>query len=81
MNDEPNGRRQFLKSLGLAAAGAATLNVDAAAPMGRGDVRRWDLETDLLIVGSGVAGVSAAIEARRSGIAALMLERQHLPGG
>ncbi|WP_281783829.1 FAD-dependent oxidoreductase [Sinimarinibacterium flocculans] len=81
MNDQTSSRRRFLKSLGLAAAGAATLNVDAAMPMGRGDVRRWDLETDLLIVGSGVAGVSAAIEARRSNIAALMLERQHLPGG
>jgi 3-oxo-5alpha-steroid 4-dehydrogenase len=76
-----SGRRQFLKTLGLAAAGAATLNVEAAAPLTRGEIKRWDVETDLLIVGSGVAGVSAAIEARRNGIAALMLERQHLPGG
>jgi 3-oxo-5alpha-steroid 4-dehydrogenase len=81
VNDEMPGRRQFLKSLGAAAAGMATLNVEAAAPLARSAIHRWDRETDLLIVGAGVAGVSAAIEARREGIAALMLERQHVPGG
>jgi 3-oxo-5alpha-steroid 4-dehydrogenase len=74
-------RRQFLKTLGLAAAGATSLKLEAAAPLTRSEIRRWDLETDLLIVGAGVAGVSAAIEARRSGIEALILERQHLAGG
>jgi 3-oxo-5alpha-steroid 4-dehydrogenase len=81
LSERLRGRRQFLKTLGLAAAGAAALKVEAAAPLARSEIRRWDLETDLLIVGSGVAGVSAAIEARRSGIDALMLERQHLAGG
>lgn len=84
MDDERDaapGRRRFLKSFGLAAAGAAALNVEAATPLERGEVKRWDGETDLLIVGSGAAGVSAAIEARRAGLDAWMLERQHLPGG
>lgn len=81
MNDVARDRRRFLKSLGLAAAGAATLNVDAAAPLARAEVRHWDIEADLLIVGSGIAGVAAAIEARRHSVDALMLERQHVPGG
>lgn len=83
-NDRPQGgsnRRTFLKTLGLAAASAATLGAEAAAPLRRSEIKRWDRETDLLIVGSGAGGVSAAIEARRAGIEALMLEKFHIPGG
>lgn len=82
MNDSSDSnRRRFLKTLGLAAASAATFTADAAAPLRRSEIRRWDRETDLLIVGSGAGGVSAAIEARRAGIEALMLEKFHVPGG
>jgi 3-oxo-5alpha-steroid 4-dehydrogenase len=75
------GRRGFLKRFALAGAGLAATGAQAAAPVTRKDVRRWDRETDVLIVGSGAAGTAAAIEARRVGVDALMLEREHIPGG
>jgi 3-oxo-5alpha-steroid 4-dehydrogenase len=50
-------------------------------PLPRAAVRKWDLETELLIIGSGAGGMSAAIEARRAGMAVLVLEKFHIPGG
>lgn len=44
-------------------------------------VQRWDAETDVLIVGAGAAGASAAIEARGLGAEVLMLERASDGGG
>ena len=41
----------------------------------------WDGETDLIVVGSGAGGISAAIEARRAGADVLVLELFHIPGG
>ena len=54
---------------------------DAATPKARKDVRRWDATTDLLVMGSGAGGISAALEARRNSIQALVLEKFHVPGG
>lgn len=80
--DKPDtSRRRFLQQLGMATAGAAAFGAEAATPERRKDVRRWDATTDLLIMGSGAAGISAAIEARRAGIEALVLEKFHVPGG
>ncbi len=45
------------------------------------DVRRWDLETDALVVGLGAAGASALLEARRAGARVLALERASGGGG
>lgn len=36
---------------------------------------RWDQETDLLVVGSGAAGSSAAVEAREQGLTVMMVDR------
>jgi 3-oxo-5alpha-steroid 4-dehydrogenase len=46
-----------------------------------GDVAAWDTETDVLVVGFGVAGASAAIEACGAGADVLVLERAGGPGG
>jgi 3-oxo-5alpha-steroid 4-dehydrogenase len=45
------------------------------------DVPRWDVETDVLIVGYGCAGASAAIEAASAGSDVLVLERAGGAGG
>ncbi len=42
---------------------------------------RWDLETDLLCIGSGGAGLAAAITAVDHGISAMILERSDQVGG
>lgn len=78
-------RRGFLRRLALAGAGAAaaaaSFDLSAAAPARRGEVRHWDAGTDVLIVGSGAGGIAAAIEARRAGAEALVLEKYRVPGG
>lgn len=74
-------RRGFLAKLAFAGGALASGGAEAAAPLRRSEVRRWDRETDVLIVGSGAAGIAAAIEARRVGADVLVLEREHVPGG
>lgn len=45
------------------------------------EVPRWDLEHDVVIVGHGVAGAAAAIEAARAGADTAVLERAMVGGG
>lgn len=40
-----------------------------------------DIECDILIVGSGVGGLSAPIAARMAGLKALLVEKSHRAGG
>lgn len=45
------------------------------------DIASWTAETDVIVVGFGVAGACAALGARESGARALILERAGGPGG
>src|SRR5882672_8175371 len=77
-------RRSFIKKLGMAAVGvggAATLGCAPTQAVARRDVPQWDATADLVVVGTGVAGTAAAIEARRAGADVLLLEKFHIPGG
>lgn len=78
-------RRGFIKKLGLAAAGVggatALAGCTPTQPLARRDVPQWDATTDLIVVGTGVAGTAAAIEARRMGAEVFLLEKFHVPGG
>ena len=72
-------RRHFL---GLSVAGA----VSAAAPaMAMSDMslpRKWDKTVDVLVVGGGGAGLSAAITAKEAGMRkVLIVEKMAFPGG
>ncbi|MFT3914922.1 MAG: flavocytochrome c [Anaeromyxobacteraceae bacterium] len=78
-------RRQFLKAAGLAAgavgtaaAGLAPAAAEAAAPE---LPKRWDETTDVLVVGTGFAGLSAAVEARVAGADVLVIEKMPVHGG
>ena len=42
---------------------------------------RWDMEADLVAVGSGIGGLSAAITAQDNGLSAIVLERADQLGG
>ena len=44
-------------------------------------LNNWDIKTDVLVMGSGAAGTSAAIEARRSGADVLVIEGLSQLGG
>lgn len=70
-------RRTFLAATGIA-AGALTGDLALAAPGGEIPVER---EADVIVVGSGAAGYTAAICAARRGARVLMLEKAGMPGG
>lgn len=59
------GRRNFIKGLG-AAAGVA-MAAPAMAVSEKADGVKWDKDVEVLIIGSGFAGLAAAIEAIRKG--------------
>ena len=62
-------------TIGLGFAAAATKPSFAAQPS------RWDHETDILSVGSGASGLTAAIFAKARGKRAMVLEKMPLIGG
>ncbi|SHJ85247.1 flavocytochrome c [Malonomonas rubra DSM 5091] len=41
----------------------------------------WDEEYDVVVVGSGFAGLAAAIEAKQAGASVIVLEKMRIPGG
>ena len=43
--------------------------------------RKWDLETDILIIGAGTAGLAGAIEAAKAGAEVVVLEQMPRAGG
>ncbi|RSN72189.1 FAD-dependent oxidoreductase [Actinomadura sp. WAC 06369] len=50
------------------------MQITRTTPVPMSDVRGWSAETDVLIVGHGCAGASAAIEAARAGAEVLVVE-------
>ena len=42
---------------------------------------KWDYSTDIIVIGSGFAGLSAAIEAHNNGAKVLVIEKMKAPGG
>ena len=50
-------------------------------PVNLADVTRWDFDTEVIVVGFGSAGASAAIEAARAGARVLLFEVASGPGG
>ncbi|GGB58092.1 flavocytochrome c [Shewanella inventionis] len=59
------GRRKFIAGLGIA-AGAAMV-APAMAVSEKADGVKWDKEVEIVIIGSGFAGLAAAIEATKHG--------------
>lgn len=52
-----------------------------SVPLEVGNVPAWDDEADVIVVGLGMAGAAAAIEAKRAGAEVLVLERASEGGG
>jgi succinate dehydrogenase/fumarate reductase flavoprotein subunit len=76
-----SARRDFLKKSAAAAASLATAGMFAEARATPVDARGGTLETDVVIVGSGIAGISAAIEAADAGAKVIVIEKDKQPGG
>ena len=76
-------RRDFLKVTGGAAAGIAVTGMawrpgeaEAAAMP-----KKWNEAFDVVVVGSGFAGLAAAYEAKKAGASVVILEKMRTPGG
>ncbi|MEF9995694.1 MAG: flavocytochrome c [Burkholderiaceae bacterium] len=82
VNDVTQTRRGFLKGAGATVAGAVVLNqilpteVQAVQPP-----KRWDKTVEVLIIGSGFTGLTAAIEAHDAGAKVVIVEKNAFVGG
>lgn len=75
-------RRGFIRSAtGVLAAGVGASALAAPQHLQRRDIRHWDADTDVLVMGSGIGGVAAAIEARRHNARVMLLEKYNVLGG
>ena len=75
-------RRKFLKSTAAATATlAATRTFATTRANAAGSHRTWDQQADVVIVGSGIAGMCASIEAADAGAKVIVLEKDSQPGG
>ena len=87
MTIKDSSRRDVLKGAATAAlAGAALLAMDARATPAEGSAKRqlptkWDETFDVVVIGSGFAGLAAAAEAAGSGDKVVILEKMPTYGG
>jgi NADPH-dependent 2,4-dienoyl-CoA reductase/sulfur reductase-like enzyme len=84
-NSEPKNaalpRRGFIQKA-AAGLGAAALGSIGATETGAAKLdRHWDLTADVVIVGSGAAGLPASIAAAESGAAVIVVEQNYDIGG
>lgn len=73
-------RRGFLKT-GAAAAAALMTSAAAHAGIPASKIQKWDEEYDVVIVGSGFAGMACALKAGRAGLKVLIIEKMSVVGG
>ena len=76
-NGKGMSRRSFITAAGLGTAGilgAGALSACAPSSGGSAGSDSWDQETDVVVVGSGAAGVAAAVTALESGAEVIMRE-------
>ncbi len=86
-NTKSISRRNFLKTAGGAAAVAglattgATLTPWTAEAATATMPKKWDETYDVVIIGSGFAGLAAAYEAKKAGASVVILEKMKTAGG
>lgn len=68
------------RAIGMAGAGLAAAGAVQTA-FAAGKAETWDLTCGVLVVGSGYAGLCAAIEARNAGAEVLLVEKMAILGG
>lgn len=78
----PSGAsRRGLLTAAVAATATAASAVEARAQKSPAAARAWGAEADIIVVGSGAAGMSAAIAADLAGASVIILEKAPVPGG
>lgn len=78
-SDKGISRRDFLKGTAVGVGAGALAGFDLKEA--KAQVLKWDKKTDVLIVGSGYAGMAAAIEAYDAGASVTILEKMPTYGG
>ncbi len=73
-------RRKFVKGAAIAAPGLAATSILGASKQPSTSIlpRKWDKEADVVIIGTGFAGLSAAITIADAGLKAVILEKMPL---
>lgn len=80
-------RRSFIKATGVAAAVAGLAMSGLAGTVRRAEAagdampKKWDESYDVIVVGTGFAGLAAAIEAKHGGANVLVIEKMRTHGG
>ena len=77
-------RRNFLKATGGAAltgVAAGTLLAGPRKAYAADMPKKWDSEVDVAVIGSGFAGLAAAIEAKEAGASVVVYEKMRVLGG
>jgi fumarate reductase flavoprotein subunit len=85
-NKRPNiSRREFIRGTATSVGAAALVGFGAtkaqSAAAARANSKKWDQETDVVIVGSGAAGLAAAVEAGDHKAKVIVLEKMANIGG
>lgn len=70
-------RRELFGASALAGASLLLGGQAEARPM----PENWDEEVDVVVIGTGFAGLAAAIEAKKAGASVALLEKMRTPGG
>ena len=78
-------RRGFLKTAGATAAVAGLATGGMALKPWSAEAavlpKKWDETYDVVVIGSGFAGLAAAYEAKKAGASVVILEKMRTPGG
>ncbi|MCX7982967.1 MAG: flavocytochrome c [Syntrophales bacterium] len=75
-------RRDFLKTTGSAAVAGITLSGLMWSPAEAAPLpKKWEETYDIVIIGSGFAGLAAAYEAKKAGASVVVFEKMKTPGG
>ncbi|RJG03354.1 FAD-dependent oxidoreductase [Noviherbaspirillum sedimenti] len=82
MNDKVDLKRRGLLNSGIAGVAAlGVMGVSSAAEKSGAPAIRWDLQTDIICVGSGAAACSAAVNSVDLGNKVILLEKAPIFGG
>ena len=74
-------RRRFLKGAAVGAGAIALTGVATNQSHSAPIPKKWDMVTDVVVIGYGGAGACAALESARAGASVLLLEKTEVPGG
>jgi succinate dehydrogenase/fumarate reductase flavoprotein subunit len=80
-NKKDLSRRDFVKSATVAVGASALAGVAVQSTEAAQTGRHWDSVADVVVIGSGAAGLPASIEAAEHGASVIIVEQNHDIGG